>query len=30
MGPYTFMAKPIASSTVNEIEIIVCTKARLS
>ena len=28
MGPYTFMAKPIASSTVNEIEIIVCTKAR--
>ena len=28
MGPYTFMAKPIASSSISEIEIIICTNAR--
>ena len=28
MGPYTFMAKPMASGSINEIEIIICTNAR--
>ena len=28
MGPYTFMAKPRASSSTSEIEIIVCTDVR--
>lgn len=28
MGPYTFMAKPMASSSISKIEVIICTSAR--